>query len=183
MRKITLILLAFSINLFVSCSNDDSDGPITIDESLISGDWVLSDIISEDGKFTTTISGFPASGDFTTTGSDYTLQISFVETAEEEPNTFTSAGGFTAIVAAQIPSQDPIEIEQNFPDFFGSGEWSVNGNTLTTTVQGESQTYEIRELSATTMKLAIPIDESVPYEPLDITVDLTGTIIATLTKT
>jgi len=184
MKRITLLLFTISLSLFVSCSNDDNDDPTTIDQSLIPGVWKLTDITSEDGRFSTTLNGIPLTGNYEASGKDYTMEITFTETAAEEVNTFTSTGGFTAVGQVQIPTQDPIELEQNFPDFFGTGQWRIDGNKLITTVEGESQTYEIRELTSTTLKLAGSIDESVDYDlnGTNITVNLTGTIITTLSK-
>lgn len=179
MKRLALLLFLAGSTLFVSCGDDDD--AIEINESLIPGEWNLTEIRSENGKASTTIEGVPVSGDYSISGKDYTATVTFTEaTAENEPNTVTGSGGFTLVASVTIPTQDPIEVEQNIPEFIGSGEWSVSGNTLTVTVQNETTSYEITSLTEQSMTLKIVIDEERTIENL--TVAVTGDQFIVLTK-
>ncbi|MDY8136527.1 lipocalin family protein [Aquimarina sp. 2201CG5-10] len=178
MKKFAILLFLSASSLFISCSNDDDD-TIVIDESLIPGEWSLTEIRSEDGRVTTTIQGVPVSGSYDLTGKDYTAQVTFTEVSGTDPNTFTSSGGFTLVATVSIPTQS-IDYEEAIPDFIGNGEWSVEGNTLTTSAQGQEQSFEIIALSAQTMSLKATIDETV--EQQGFTFEATGSQIFTLTK-
>ncbi len=171
MKKFALLLFLTSTVLFVSCSDDDND-PIEIDQSLISGSWNLTEVRSENGKATATVQNIPLSGDYSVTGKDYTATATFTASdSESEPNTVTGSGGFTLVASFSLPTQDPIEVEQNVPDLIGAGEWTVSGNTLSITVQQETTSYEITALTAQSMTLKITIDE-------DTTVDIGGDSVA-----
>ncbi|TSE09921.1 hypothetical protein FOF46_06350 [Aquimarina algiphila] len=180
MKKFAMLLFLASTSLFFSCSSDD-DAPTEVDQNLIPGEWNLTEVKSENGKVSATIQNIPVSGDFTLTGKDYTAKATFTETsATDEPNTFVSSGGFTAVATISIPTQDPIEYEEPIPDFIGTGEWKTEGNILTTTVAGEEESFEIVSLTAETMTLKITINEDI--ERQGITFAVTGDQIFTLTK-
>ncbi len=180
MKKLSLLLFLATTTLFLSCSSDD-DAPIVIDASLIPGEWNLTETRSENGKVTTTVQGIPVSGDYSISGKDYTASITLTEsTVTDEPNTFSSSGGFTLVATVTIPGQDPTEVEEVVPDFFGSGEWTVSGNQITTTVQGEAIAYEITSLTAQEMTLKATLNEEQTFE--GVTVTITGDQFIVLSK-
>ncbi|MCK8522291.1 lipocalin family protein [Aquimarina sp. D1M17] len=182
MKKLSLLLCLITASLFVGCSSDD-DTPV-IDQSSIPGTWNLTDVRSENGKVSATIQGVPVSGDYSVDGKDYDASITFTEgTSENDANTVAATGGFTLVATVTIPTQDPVEVEETIPSVIGSGEWTVDGNTLTTTVQGETQNYEIVELTGTSMTLKIEIDETRTIEQLgNIEAAITGEQFFVLTK-
>lgn len=181
MKKFTLLLFALSMGLFVSCSNDD-DSTTPIDESLIPGTWSLTGISSENGSVTATADALPlpVSGSYTVSGKDITAQVTFTESSTEDPNTFTSSGGFTIEAEATFPTLDPITFEETIPDFIGSGEWRVEGNRLIISSEGEEQFFEISNLTAESITLKVPINETV--EEQGFTLEITGIQVFTLTK-
>lgn len=180
MKKFAMLLFLASTSLFFSCSSDD-DTSTEIDQNLISGEWNLTEIKSENGKVSTTIENIPVTGDLTLTGKEYTANVTFTETsATDEPNTFVSSGGFTAVASITIPTQDPIEYEEVIPDFIGAGEWKTEGNTLITTIDGEEESFEIVVLTAETMTLRVAVNETIELQ--GITFDVTGNQIFVLTK-
>lgn len=179
MKKFAMLLFLASTSLFFSCSSDD-DSPIAIDQALIPGEWDLTEVKSEDGKVTTTIENIPVSGDYSISGKDYTAEASFTESSNtNEPNTFTSSGGFTIVATISIPTQS-IDYEQVVPDFIGAGEWKVEGTRLITTVAGTDKSFDIITLNAQTMSLRVDIEETV--EQQGFTFSVTGSQIFTLTK-
>ena len=176
MKKLALFLfLAATTSMFTSCGDDDDS--IVVDESLVPGIWNLTETRSENGRASATIQGIPLSGDYSVTGNNYAATITFTEsTVETEPNTFVGSGGFTLVASVTIPTQEPIEVEQNIPELFGTGEWTVSGNTLTLDVQGETTSYEIISLTDQSMTLKIAIDEEISTEvgTETVTVAVTG---------
>ncbi|GAA4277110.1 hypothetical protein [Aquimarina mytili] len=177
MKKIVFFLFAVSAIIVTSCSNDDDVIPFVADASLIPGAWDLQEIRSENGTFTTTVQNLPITGTYSISGKDYNASVTLTEaTAENEPNTLSSTGSFTLVATFSIPLQEPIVIEEAIPEVLGTGEWSVNGNTLTTTTQGESQSYEIIALSAQALTLRIAINEETTVESAlgTLTINITG---------
>ncbi len=184
MKKLALLLFLITTTLIVSCSSDD-DAPFVADETLIPGEWSLTDIRSENGRASATIGGLPVNGDYSVTGRDYTATATFTEsTSENEPNRVTGSGGFILVASITVPLQDPIEVEQNVPELIGTGEWTVNGNTLSVTVQQETTLYEITSLTEQSMTLKIAIDEEVTVEigAETVTASVTGDQFIELTK-
>ncbi|WP_160114568.1 lipocalin family protein [Aquimarina sp. AU474] len=183
MKKLNLLLFLVTSTLLISCGNDD-DAPFVADESLIPGEWNLTEVKSEDGKISATIEGIPVTGDYSVSGKDYTASVTFTaSTADNEPNTLSSTGGFTLVATVTLPTQDPVEVEEVVPSVIGTGEWTVDGNTLTTTVQGEMLKYEIVELNEQTMTLKVAIDEETTIEQLNnLSVTITGSQFFVLTK-
>ena len=176
MKKIHVLIQVLFIATLFSCSNDD-DGTITVDESLIPGTWNITAIESNDGRFTGTVEGIPASGSFTAEGKNITTQIVFVEGTE---NTFTSSGGFTLEISILIPLQDPLVVEEDFPDYLGNGSWRVEGNNLILTVSSEESAYTVTNLTAMNMSLAVSFNEEVDYNGTIFSLD--GTLEIDLIK-
>lgn len=184
MKFSNYLILFFASVLLLGCNNDDeaqAPEPQAIDTSKFPNTWKLTDIQTIGGKATATLSGVPLTGDFTTSGKDYTAEITFTEGTGQNANTFTSGGGFTAVFSIDLTLQK-FDTEQNFPNFFGAGTWKLDGNHLITTVLGKDSTLVIQELTDTTMKINIPLKESITYEPLSLTAELTGTFVATFSK-
>ncbi|WP_103072458.1 lipocalin family protein [Aquimarina sediminis] len=179
MKKIAMLLFLASTSMFLSCNSDD-DSPIQIDQSLIPGEWCLTEIKSENGKVSATIENIPVKGDYSLSGKDYTAKVTFTEASDPDlPNTFVSSGGFTLVATIKIPTQS-IDHEEIVPDFIGSGEWKVEGSKLITTVGGKEESFEITVLNSQTLSLKKDIDETVEQE--GITFNVSGSQIFTLTK-
>ncbi len=180
MKRFAMLLFLASTSIFVSCSDDDDT--INIDQSLIPGEWNLTEVTSENGKVSATTDAVPVpvSGNYSVSSKDMTVQVTFVESATEDPNTFTSSGGFTLVAMVTLPLIDPIEYEQAIPEFIGTGEWRVEGNKLITTEQSTDQSFDIITLNAETISLRVPIDETVQEGGYNL--EITGSQIFTLTK-
>ncbi len=181
MKKLALLLFLTSTILLISCSSDD-DAPFVVDESLIPGEWTLTEIKSENGKITATVGVVPVSGDYSVTGKDYTAKATFTEsTVENEPNTVVSSGGFTVVATVTIPMQDPVTEERPVPEFISNtAEWTVNGNSLTIKTEVETISYEITALSAQSMTIKVTLDEEETFQGIDF--KISGDQFFTLTK-
>ncbi|WP_438422252.1 hypothetical protein [Aquimarina macrocephali] len=179
MKRFAMFLFLASTLLFVSC-NDDDDSPIEIDQSLIPGEWNLTEVKSENGKVTATIENIPVSGGYSLSGKDYTAEATFTKASEaDKPNTFLSSGGFTLVAKITIPTQS-IDYEEAIPDFIGAGDWKIDGTKLITTVANKDVSFDIIALTAQTLSIKKDIKETV--EQQGITFEVTGSQIFTLTK-
>jgi hypothetical protein len=180
MKRFAMFLFIVSTSLFISCNDNDDDSPIEIDQSLVPGEWNLTDIKSENGKVTTTIENIPLSGNYSLSGKDYTAEATFTEVSDaDKPNTFVSSGGFTVVAKIAIPTKT-IDYEQVIPDFIGAGNWKIDGNKLITTVADNDVSFDITALTETTMSIKKDIKETV--EQQGITFEVSGSQIFTLTK-
>ena len=176
MKKTFYVIQILCLLALVGCSSDD-DGTTSIDQSLIPGTWNITAIESNDGRFTGTVEGIPVSGSFTAEGKNITTQIVFVEGTE---NTFTSSGGFTLEISILIPLQDPLVVEEDFPDYLGNGFWRAEGNNLILTVLSEESAYTVTNLTAMNMSLAVSFNEEVDYNGTIFSLD--GTLEIDLSK-
>ncbi len=177
MKRFAMLLFLVSTPLFFSCNSDDDDTPTQIDLNLISGEWDLTGIKSEDGKASATISNISVNGDYNVSGKDFNAEAIFTD---GEPNTFTSSGSFISVASITFATQDPIEYEREIPNFIGAGEWKAEGNILTTIVEGVKSSFEIVSLTEETMSLKVEINETI--EQQNITFEITGSQVFTLTK-
>ncbi len=168
MKKFILLLFLTSSALFVSCGNDDNDNvSIEIDESLIAGNWALTQLSVDNGRTTTEVQGQSATVEYTTVGKDFTMETTFNDITD--PKTYVSTGGYTAVITQTIVGQTTTQ-EETITDFLGSGEWRVEGNMLITTTNDIDQTAEITQLNSELMSLRVEINE---------TLDVLGSIITT----
>ncbi|RZS92241.1 lipocalin family protein [Aquimarina brevivitae] len=179
MKNINYFVLLLLIVTSFGCSSDD-DGTLTVDESLIPGTWEVTSVVSNDGRFSGTVENIPITGSFTAEGKNYTAVITFVEGTGEAANTYTSTGGFSLDITVQIPTQDPVVVEEDFPDYLGSGTWSVEGNNLITVTLDQQTNFTITNLTTDTMALAVSLDEEVVVDNTTFTLD--GTLEITLSK-
>ncbi|WP_299184250.1 hypothetical protein [uncultured Aquimarina sp.] len=177
MKKLILLLFLASTTAFISCGNDDDSVSIEIDESLIAGEWNLTQLSVDNGRTTTVVEGQSASVDYTTVGKDFTLETTFNDATD--PKTYSSTGGYTAVITTTVLGQSTTQ-EQPITDFLGTGEWRVEGNLLITTTNGVEQVSEITELNSEIMSLKVEINES--FEISGSSVTTTGTLISTLTR-
>ena len=182
MKKLLLLFLASSF-VFTSCNSDDGDEPIMIDESLIPGLWNVTAMEVSDGKSITTFDGTSITANYSSFGKDFDFQVNFIDSTD--PKTFTSEGGYTAVVTVSAFGQSQTQ-EETVSDFFGAGTWSVENNKLlmTNTVDGQTvvQEGEITMLTEETLKMRIVFDETIEDADLGISVRTSGVVESTLTR-
>lgn len=179
MKKFYCLIQILCIATLISCSNDD-DGSIIIDQSLIPGTWNVIAIESNDGRFTGNIQGIESSGSFMAEGKNITTEVVFIKGDNETSNTFSSSGGFTLEISILIPLQDPLVVEEDFPDYLGNGSWRVEGNNLILSVSGEQGNYTVTNLTAQNMSLATSFNEEIDYNGTIFSLD--GTLEIDLSK-
>ncbi len=140
------------------------------------GTWNLTNAIVENGVATTTVSNTELTIPYEASSTNEDVQI----TLSEGPNNIISTGTYTTILVfnvlgtnyeEEIPSDSPLS----------SGTWEINGNNLTVTSNEDtSGSYEIIELTETTLKLKTEIDRVVRAGGADL--DTKGSLIITFTR-
>ncbi len=146
-----ICLLSISI---VSCSSDDDNNTAT---NQLLGDWRM-DAYTYEGVSTTT-------NQYGTVTSDYTgeaINIDFLMTFAEDPNTVTGAGSYDIRLTTTTLGQTIVQEVPATQGFFSAtGEWSRSGNTITMSNQGQDQEYLIEELSDSKLTLSSSASTSV----------------------
>ena len=146
--KNALLLCALSMFAFASCSGDD-DGPAGVG---LVGTWKVT-TIDYAGTSTTNSGGTTFTSDFTGTGYDMDLTISF----EENPNEYTTSGDYSIEVQSTLNGQT-FTYNWTNQGFVGAGDWERSGDVITvTTDTGETTTLTV--VSETSTELVLAYDE------------------------
>ena len=139
--KNKIILFLAVVFALTSCTNNNSGSNITVTESDLAGIWNVTDTYQE-GTTTTTIFGEEIVGTFVATGRDYDFTYDF----GTNPNTLTANGSYIATVSLTVAGQtETTEEPVTTVDGLSSGTWSVNGNILSVTANGETTEAVIEE--------------------------------------
>jgi len=173
MKNLKKLIVLFSVTLlFISCKSDES--VLQVENSQILGLWKLTEL-TEDGTTTTTSQGISISATFTTYAKNIDAELNFTE----NPNKFDSSGSYTSVVTTEILGQQTVQ-EVPINDFIGTGDWEINGNTITVTSYGEVNTAEVLELNESKLKLKILYNREFSAADTDIKTDIE--VYYTLTK-
>lgn len=153
MKKI--ILATLLITLFVSCSKEETAQKKLTDNELI-GTWKVVSVTSENGKISGTFNNIPISSEFSATGKDYTMLITF----SDNPKKISSTGGFTLISELKVLTQTQ-SFEQKIDSIPATnGIWKVENNTLTTVENGITASIKIVSYSNSEIVFKYSIDEN-----------------------
>ncbi|NOY49218.1 MAG: hypothetical protein GXO88_01415 [Chlorobi bacterium] len=155
MKKFNLknvLLLMVLVLTIISCKKDNNNAePST---SNLVGTWNCTSV-NYTGTSVTEVLGQSITTDYTGEGYD----VDFTYTFSENPNLATSEGSFGIKLTSTILGQSTV---QNIPgnSFNYTGNWSLAGDKITITYEGESQEATIVSLTDTNLVLNI-IDETV----------------------
>ncbi len=140
------------------------------------GTWNLTNAIVENGVATTTVSNTELTIPYEASSTNEDVQI----TLSENPNTIISTGTYTTILEFNVLGTDyNEEISSDSP--LASGSWEINDNNLTiTSNEDTSGSYEIIELTETTLKLKTEIDRVIRAGGADL--DTKGSLIITFAR-
>lgn len=148
MKILSRLLLVAIIGISLSnCKKDE-----TVNGN-IAGQWKMTDIHCDDGESTFDLLGT----EFTETYSYHGTEYNTVTTFTENPNEFSSTGSYTfeiTTVFAGTPTTQEIEVST----FQGTGEWSIDGETLTQVFGGATTLITILELTGNKMRLRQNLD-------------------------
>ncbi len=136
-----IICLTLVVISLTQCKKDPVDNGL-------SGQWKMTDIHCDDGTSITDPGGFNIESTYNFHGTVYNALTTFTE----NPNEFTSSGSYTAsytTVTLGIPSTQIIDI----PVFQGTGQWSINGDTLIQVFGGGTTKLIILEKTASKLRL------------------------------
>ena len=165
--KIFKFLFVFALFAsLASCSKDDESTA----EAGIMGDWTVTDI-SYEGTSTSAVGGVTQAFDFTGTGFDMDLKISFAD----NPKEYTAEGDYSIMLVTDFQGT-PIETPWTNVGFIGSGEWVKTGNTLTVTAStGEVQSANIIELTDSKMVIGWDFEDTMTQQGATVSQDVSGT--------
>lgn len=165
--KIFKFLFAFALFAsLASCSKDDK----TTTDTEIMGEWTVTDI-SYTGTSSSAVGGVTQTFDFTGSGYDMDLKISF----EDTPKEYTAEGDYSIMLVVDVAGQ-MMEVPWTNVDFIGNGDWEKDGNTLTVTAStGEVQTATITELTDSKMVIAWDFTGTTTQQGVVMTQNVNGT--------
>jgi len=165
--KIFKFLFAFA--LFASLASCSKEEDVTA-EAAIMGEWIVTDI-SYEGTSTSGVGGTTQSFDFTGTGFDMDLKISF----SDDPKDYTAEGDYSIKLVTDFQGS-PITTDWTNVGFIGSGDWVKTGNTLTVTAStGEIQSANIVELTDSKMIISWDFEDTMMQQGSVITQNVSGT--------
>lgn len=165
--KIFKFLFAFA--LFASLASCSKDNDST-ESAAIMGEWTVTDI-SYEGTSSSAVGGTTQTFDFTGTGYDMDLKISF----EDNPKEYTAQGDYSINLVVDVAGQ-AMEVPWTNVDFIGNGAWEKSGNTLTVTATtGEVQTATISELTDSKMVVKWDFSDSMTQQGTVMTQNVNGT--------
>lgn len=164
------------ISLFISCTSDDTASfDANAQEADLVGVWNLTEE-SQDGTVSGVFEGIPLSGKITSTGKDFNTLF----TLTQNPNNFIAKGNYNDVIKVSAGPITLYEGEFVIPinDQINQGVWSLNEGILTLTQNNISKNVRITELTATSLKMELDIeDQEVTYD------DNTGTVNTTIKMT
>ncbi|TVZ52126.1 hypothetical protein OD90_1290 [Dokdonia sp. Hel_I_53] len=109
---------------FASCSSDD-DNSFNIDESLIVGEWTITDF-DYDVDTTTSFEGQSITASATAVGSNFDYNIIF-----NKDNTLVADGSYDVTLETTVAGQSVGTETTTVSNIETSGEWSIDGDQLT----------------------------------------------------
>jgi len=160
-----LFYLIVITSFFISCSSNDSENIVDVNEDEIKGKWDLIDFKS-DGSTTVIANGQSLTTEFNSTGKDYDFIFDF----ESNPNHVEATGSYTTVITQTTNGiTQTFEVPTNSIDGLDSGEWSlINGKILFTSENIDQQIAtteaQIIEFEEDTMTLKISASESIEEE-------------------
>ncbi len=175
MKKINLtsMLLLIVLGLtMVSCSKKDDETNPTTGELV--GVWTCTGVNYTGSTVTEYMGQNMTTAEYTGTGYD----IDFTFTISENPNIATSEGSYSIELVTTTMGQS---VTQNIEDldFYFTGEWSREGNTMTVTEGGESSDATIVKLTDTEFEVNIVSVESFESSGTTATTTINTTITFT----
>ena len=169
MKIAKLLLIAVLVTTFVSCNNDDDNNPPPQNNAdLILGNWTGTGV-DYSGTTVTEFLGQTITADFVGESFDhnYTLEVT------ENPNELTSGGTYSIELTTTIEGQSVTETVTGLT-FLETGTWSIDGDQITVTANGETNTATIEELTETTLRISATQTEDLSQQGATITTTVTA---------
>lgn len=175
MKKIYILCITLSLTL-ASCSNDDNSADISGD---ILGTWNMESY-TYSGTASTSFQGQSINSSFVAEAFNINYQLTF----SENPNIVTGMGDFGITIESTTFGQTETQTINNISslvpnDQSNSAEWSQSGNQLTFITPERTDVFTILELSDSTLRLDLVLNESVEEEGLIINTNIEADIVFT----
>ena len=145
MKFLKLIFFTTLISLTFSCSSDDDNQPAN--NGNIVGVW-KGTAVDYSGTTTTTAQGQSVTATYV--GEAY--DIDYTLTFTDNPKKVVSAGNYSIELTTTVYGQTTTQNIEGL-EFLSSGDWSINGNILTITVDNQTDDTTIVELTNSTLVL------------------------------
>ncbi len=154
MKKLSTLFIALSLVL-TSCSKDDSPGDVSGD---ILGVWTAK-TVNYSGSTSTTYQWQTVKTNYIGEGYD----VDFTLTFTENPKNVEAEGTYSVKLTISALGQSQTQNVQN-NSFATSSTWLKNGNELTITANGstESVTYQIIELTENSLIIVADTVQDLP---------------------
>jgi len=146
MKIFKLILFTAFISLTISCSKDDDNSSPSNNGDIV-GVWKGTTV---DYSGTTTTSGQGQTITAEYVGEAY--DVDYTLTFTENPKKVISDGSYSIVLTTTVNGQSTTQNIEGL-EFLSSGDWSINGNTLSITVNNDTDEAAIVELTDNTMVL------------------------------
>lgn len=172
MKILKLILFTALISLTISCSSDDDN--VNLNNDGIVGVWRGTGVNYE-GTSTTTMQGQSFAADYVGVAYDINYTLAF----SENPNKVVSEGNYSIELTTTYMGQTTTQNITGL-DFLSDGDWTLNGDILSITVDNETQNATIIEL--TPNKLVLEANESTTVEQNGATTTSTTHIVMTFDR-
>jgi len=146
MKNFKLFLFISLISLTFSCSKDE-ENPTPTNSGEIIGVW-KGTTVNYTGSSTTTVQGQSTIADYIGEGYDVNYTLTFIENTKK----FVSDGSFSIELTGTVNGQTFTQNVEN-QELIPSGDWSVNGKTLSFIIDNETDDATIVELTNNTLIL------------------------------
>ncbi|MCZ4319875.1 lipocalin family protein [Aequorivita viscosa] len=173
MKIFKLFLFTALISLTVSCSSDD-DSSTPANNGDIIGVW-QGTAVDYRGTTTTTAQGQTITADYVGEAYDVDYTLTFTE----NPNKVISDGSYSIELTTTVNGQSTTQNVPNL-EFLSTGDWSINGSTLSITVDNVTDDATIIEL--TNNSLILNVVESQTTTEQGITIVSTTDVTLSFTK-
>lgn len=167
-----LLLAGFAFLALAGCKDDEDS--VNINPALLVGDWEPIELYCDDGEAVTNALGLEIKATYSFEGTDFNATLTFTD----NPNRYSSSGSLTYDITTTV--QGTTETESlTVSDFFGSGEWEINGDVITQFPDDGSPAQSTKILELSEDKLRLRFDQDITEEELGIEVHSTATVFAT----
>ncbi len=167
MKTVKAIITICIVLVIFSCDNTEST-PIDTNaqENDLVGTWSLTEI-KQDGTVTTNVQGVPVNANYTSFGKNIDAQVTF----SQNPNNFSSSGTFTSVITITLVGQATTrEVPIVIDDVLSQGTWQVDQGVITLSQNNETQTVNITELTDTSLKFELELQQDVVIQGVNSTV-------------
>jgi len=140
-----IIALVFAISL--GCDKDESSGNVIV------GEWRMTETHADDGVAIHDILGEEEIQTFSYHGTEYHATTTFTE----NPDEFTSSGYYKYEYTTTFLGNTETIILQS-DALAGTGQWSIEGDTLFQTFAGVTKPHVILELNESTLRVRLDLN-------------------------